>query len=202
MVDIILAFDEQDATMGSFNRGCLEYYEEYFSNNDIPVIYIKSAQLNVANIELKASNLKSFVFVAYSHGEPNGELNGVEGVYLSTEVNHQYFKNSFVYTVSCHVGATLGERLIKSGCLCFLGYKSHFHFWIGYKCFTDCANFGLFLFLNNYETEIIYEQMIEKYNQEIDVVYKVDFLIASLLMDNRDALICIGNNITINNLLH
>ena len=201
MANILMAFDEQDATMGSFNQGCFESYQEYLNGKEFSVTYINSAQLNEANIQLRTSMLSPFVFAAYSHGSENGELLSTQGIYLSTTVNQTSFGNSFVYTVSCHVGSSLAKCMIDNGCLSFLGYKSFFYFWDGYKCFSDCANFGLFLFLEKINTLEVHRQMIMKYDDEIDKIYLSDYLVASLLRENRDALIHLGNDITIEDLL-
>ena len=43
-------------------------------------------------------------------------------------------------------------------------------------------------------------QMKDKYNKEIDDIYTQDFLIASILMENRYALVLYGENINITHL--
>lgn len=202
MVNVLLVFDEQDESMGSFNQSCLEYFEEYFSQRELPVTYVKSSQLNDLTIQLYAEGKEAFVFGAYSHGTEEGTLNNSSsGTYLSTGVNHTHFNNSFVYTVSCHSGHILGDCLIANGCSCFVGYKSLFQYWDGYKCFPDCANHGLFLFIENNSTRTIYERMIQRYNENIDELYNQNYLVASLLAENRDGLVHLGNDITINDLV-
>lgn len=201
MTDLILAFDEADSTMGMFNQGCFEYYEEYLSKNNLAHLHLRSAQLNDLAVEIHTANKASFIFVAYSHGTETGQLNSSAGVYLSPVVNHTNFKNSFVYTVSCHSGNVLGNSLIQNGCLCFLGYKNLFHYWDGYKCFPDCANHGFFLFMEKVRTKVIYQSMIDEYNKKIDELYLENSFVASLLLENRDALVHLGNDISIDDMI-
>lgn len=200
MINILLAFDEEDEEIGSFNQGCKEDYETYFIGSEHEQItYIGSNSLNSLNIQVRTEQLSSFIFAAYSHGEIN-KLFSKSGDYVSSTVNIELFKNSFFYTVSCNTGMQLGGDLIANGCKCYFGYKTVFNSWLGYKEFSECANYGFFKFIEGANTDEIFEQMIVKYNQHIDDMYVEHFFQASLLRENRDGLIKIGENITINSL--
>lgn len=197
MINIVLAFDEEDEEIGSFNQGCKEDYEEFFSNSDYKnVTYITSQTLNSLNVQLKAEASLPFVFVAYSHGE-NHRLFSKEGDYISSTVNIASFKDSFFYTVSCHTGNQLGKELVENGCKCYFGYKDLFISWSGYKEFSECANIGFFKFIEGVSADEVFEQILNKYNESIDSLYINDFFQASLLRANRDGLIKLGENITI-----
>lgn len=200
MTKIILAFDDEDETMGEFNRGCREDYEAFLANYDYPISAINSSQLNDLNIQFQTNENNPFIFVAYSHGLNEG-LYSRAGAYVSTSVNHTCFTQSFFYTVSCYSADELGSCLIENGCYSFFGYKSLFNFWVGYKSFSHCANYGFFLFLQGKNTSEIYDAMIEEYNNHIDQMYSQNALAASLLLDNRRALVYKGQSITITNLL-
>lgn len=200
MINILLAFDEEDDEIGAFNRGCKEDYMDFLNDTDNNIIDIGSNTLNSLNIQLRTEQLSSFIFVAYSHGE-DYRLFSRSGDYISTEVNISYFSNSFFYTVSCHTGSQLGNELIKNGCKCYFGYKNLFNSWLGYKDFSECANYGFFRFLEGTLTDEIYNSMIEKYNIHIDRLYKDNFMQAALLMENRDGLVKLGENIVINDLI-
>lgn len=202
MIDIVLVIDDQDEVMGTFNRSCLQTFQEYFEENQINAIYIKSTQLNALSLKLQLEARTSFIFAAYTHGNENGELLSSTNIdpYLSTSVNNTYFNKAFVYSVSCHAGIELGKALLDNGCLNFFGYNSFFHFWDGYKCFPNCANLGLFLFFENNSSKQIYIKMMNNYNKYIDELYTEDYLVASLLRENRDSLIHLGNDIKIKDL--
>ncbi len=117
-------------------------------------------------------------------------------------LNGVHFKNSFFYTFSCNSGKVLGKELIEKECLCFIGYSGKIDIWSTYiRPFVECANFGLIQFFNGYDTLSVINEMTEKYNQNIDKIYKIDLMIASLLLANRDALIMHGKNIRIDDLL-
>lgn len=200
MVNILLAFDEKDDDIGSFNQGCKEDYEDYFNCSDYKnITYITSQNLNSLNIQLKTESGLPFAFAAYSHGE-NYRLFSQDGDYVSSTVNISSFKGSFFYTVSCHTGNQLGKELIENGCKCYFGYKDLFRSWSGYKDFSECANFGFFKFIEGVSTNEVFKQMIDKYNMNIDNLYISDYLQASLLRANRDGLIKLGEDITIDEL--
>lgn len=196
MVNIVLAFDEQDDDMGSFNQGCKDDYEDFLRESSHNVSYIGASQLNSLNIQFKVQDLPTFVFAAYSHGHVD-KLYGGAGGYISTEENYNLFKDSFFYTVSCHTGSHLAGSLMENGCKCYFGYNNEFHFWTGYKDFSDCANWGFVKFLEGEMSHSIYTLMLEKYNTHIDAVRDTDFVIASLLRANRDALVMLGANTSI-----
>nr|WP_199163023.1 hypothetical protein [Elizabethkingia sp. ASV34] len=200
MINILLAFDEEDEVIGSFNQGCQEDYREYFEDSNHGIVtYINSGSLNSLNIQLRTEQLPSFIFVAYSHGE-DYRLFSKSGDYISSSINIELFRNSFFYTVSCNTGNTLGVDLISNGCKCYFGYKTLFNSWCGYKAFSECANYGFFKFIEGDSTDEIYKVMIERYNYHIDNMYVRNFLQASLLRENRDGLIKLGEDINIEDL--
>lgn len=196
MTDFICAFDNEDKDIGSFVQGCRENLEEFFESQSLSPIYIDSRSLNALNIKMRTENLSSFVFVAYSHGNED-TLATRSSNYVSTTENVDSFENAFFYTVSCLSGTNLGQSLIDNGCKCFFGYRTTFSCWLGYREFMDCANFGLIQFVNGQNTEDIYHQMIENYNNSIDNLFPTDFFQASLLRENRDGLVRLGDSFSI-----
>jgi hypothetical protein len=200
MTRIVLAFDDEDEHMGEFNRGCLDDLNEFLVDSKYQVFIIQSAQLNDLNIHYKTEGDFPFLFAAYSHGL-NNSLQSQSGTYVSTTTNHTHFNQAVFYTVSCHAAVELGPCLIENGCVSFFGYKSIFNFWVGYKCFSQCANHGLFLFLNGTNTDEVYQQMIAEYNSQIDALYEDDSFVASLLLENRKALVYNERNVTIEELV-
>jgi len=192
MINLFLAFDEEDDTMGTFNRGCIEDFETYFhQDHPIQPNYIRSRMLNSVNIELRLTDTKStFVFGAYSHGHED-RLVAQKIPYIDTS-NVTLFKGSLFYTVSCSSAITLADQLIENGCLCYFGYKCLFNYWDGYKEFPECANYGLFKIFEGVTTDKAYNLMVEKYNECIDrLVDDRDdgFMQAALLRENRDGLV-------------
>lgn len=202
MTDLFLAFDDEDHEMGAFNRGCIEDFESYFhEKHPIKPKYIKTRTLNAANLELSIGigvSKGTFVFSAYSHGYVD-RLVANKSSYVD-EYNVTLFKNALFYTVSCSSGNSLADQLLESGCACFFGYKCPFHFWAGYKEFSECANFGLFRIFEGFSTVHTYHQMVEKYNECIDRLVEEgsdSFMQAALLRENRDGLVRKGDDILI-----
>lgn len=200
MTSTILAFDELDKVLGSFFQSCKEDLDSFFDKSDIKPTFLNSNKLNDLAIGFVTQDIPSFVFGAYSHGGSDCLLKSASIPYVSRN-NSANFKKSFFYTFSCSSGKELGTDLINNGCHCYIGYRDVIAIWSTYpKPFIECANHGLIQFFNGEESYTIINQMKNKYNEEIDNVYKEDFLIASILKDNRDALILHGNNINISHI--
>jgi hypothetical protein len=197
MTNTILAFDELDNVLGSFFQSCKENLDLFFTEIAIQPTFLNSNKLNDLAIGFVTKDISSFVFGAYSHGGNDCLLKSASIPYVS-KTNSFNFKKSFFYTFSCSSGRELGANLIDNGCYCYIGYKDIIAIWSTYpKPFVECANYGLIQFFNGEESHSIINQMKNKYNEEIDDVYQQDFLIASILMENRDALVLYGNNINI-----
>lgn len=207
MLNIILAFDEEDTDIGLFNRGCKEDFIVYlkenklFNHKDINIVFISSVDLSYSNIEKILLKYETFIFVAYSHGEIDQLVCNKEA-YVKVGTNTQLFRNTFFYTVSCLTGKFLGERLIDNGCHVFLGYKEFFNLWDGYKEFSTCANYGFFKFIEGCSVDSAYEATINKYNECIDRLYKKDFFVAAFLEDNKKGLVKFGKGGFVINDIH
>lgn len=200
MTNTVIAVDEADVNLGSFFQLCMDDLVAFFNNITIVPTILNSARLNDLSVQLTTQPLNAFVFGAYSHGNINCLLKANTS-YISTTVNNTCFGNSFFYTFSCSCGHELGDNLIQNGCLSFIGYKKVVSIWSTYvEPFVTCANHGLKLFYNGVSTFQIEAEMKAQYNIEIDAIYNTDFMIASILRENRDALIKHGNDININHL--
>lgn len=200
MINILLAFDEEDDDIGSFNQGCKEDFEEFFVNkNNHNITYIGTSTLTEIEVQSKTAPLSSFIFAAYSHGDID-KLVSKNGAYVSKNEGIKTFKDSFFYTVSCLSANELGTELINNGCKSYFGYKTQFSSWQGYICFSACANYGFFKFIEGNSTHTVYDLMIENYNKHIDDMYKDDMFQAAILLENRNGLIRLGEDITIHDL--
>lgn len=200
MANTVIVVDEADAKLGVFFNICIEDLNIFFGTTTIKPILLNSAKLNDLSVQLTTQPLETFIFGAYSHGGKNCLVKSNIS-YVSTTINNTCFNNTFFYTFSCSSGYELGLNLIENGCLCFIGYNKIISIWIGHiQPFVICANHGLKLFYNGINTFQIVNQMKDQYNIEIDILYPKDFMIASVLRENRDALVLHGNNINISHL--
>lgn len=201
MANTIIAYDDLDSSLGQFFTACKQELESFFSGQGIAADWISSNRLNDLAISATTAKFEYFVFGAYSHGDHNSLLKSARDPYITIVLNGDSFKNCFFYTFSCKTGLTLGLELIGKKCLCFIGYQKDVFIWNTYiKPFVECANYGLIQFFNGNNTEEVMSKMVEKYNENIDATYKINFLIAAILRDNRDALIRHGDVISIQDL--
>jgi hypothetical protein len=198
MNNIVLAVDELDHSLGSFFGVCRDELTAFLESNGMSHTLISSNRLNDLAITMTTQVHSSFVFGAYSHG--SNECLAKQNPwtpFISRELNGAAFNNSFFYTFSCSSGLDFGRDIISQGCLCFIGYNKPVAIWNTWiKPFVNCANYGLTQFFLGYQTHDIINQMSQRYDEEIDSIYEKDYLIASILFENKNALVIHGSNIS------
>ena len=193
MIKIILAYDEDNYTLGEYFAYCAFNISQYFNDEQHGIIKITGRVLNSAYIDLELSKHENipFLFIAYSHGTKHSLISDEE--YLSNSSNLLPFQDSFFYTFSCSSGIELGMNLIDNGAKVFIGYKSDVYIITTYQqIFAECANEGMKYFLKGESVENSFLKMIEKHNDEIDNIYSKNFFVASTIRQNRDSLILKG----------
>lgn len=197
MINTLLVFDENDKTLGAFFELCREDLHEYFLKYKITTTIIDKNSLFDITVNLKIGSFdnKSFVFASFTHGDNENLLQNGTNPYVSTTNNLNIFKKAFVYAYACKAGKVLGEEIVNAGGKCFIGYNKNIHIWSTYMLpYINTATSGLKLFYEGNNLQNVYLGIKEQYNEEIDKIYKTDFVIASILMDNRDALVIYGQN--------
>lgn len=204
MINTILVFDEQDNILGDFFQLCQEDLKDFFSTKEIETEIISSQILSNLTVQLKIEsfNKKPYVFAVFTHGDSKNLLKSGTNSFISVGEGLNIFKDSFFYTSACETGKTLGKKLINAGCKCFIGYKDKIHIWSTDKIpFVKTATYGLKLFYEGKNASTIFAEMKTQYNKQIDILYEANSVIASILMENRDALVCFGDDINITDML-
>lgn len=87
MVELVLAFDEKDNTLGDFISDCKFQLDIFLTENSIKYKALNSNSLNDLAITLTTKDLASFIFGAYSHGAKNCLLKSASTSYVSIEQN-------------------------------------------------------------------------------------------------------------------
>lgn len=199
MINTMLVYDNADTSLGDFFQLCSNRTKEFLSeNDDILVEEIKSNILNDLTINLRSKqvNKKPFIFISYSHGSETDLLKSGVTPYISTTINCDSLINAFAYCFSCESGKELGKALCDKGTLCFIGYNKivTVQLYFDYvDSFKECAVKGIESFVNGNTTGEVLVDMKNIYTNSIDELYLKDFPTASLLMDNRDALVIHGD---------
>ena len=114
------------------------------------------------------------------------------------------FSGSLFYSFSCLASLELGTSLIDNGCRAFVGYRNEAAIWTTYQnVFVECANHAMRMFSAGLPLSSAFDKMIEKHNEKIDEIYTEDFFVASIIADNRDGLVLLGDEkITIKDFMH
>lgn len=199
MPNIILTYDHLDQKIGN---NCYECYLHL--NSQLPLTSYKIQILDGGNCSaqklqdaITSFNGMAFILIAYSHGKPDALLSFIEPDGYVTSNNAYYFGQSLVYTNSCHSALQLKNELIKSNCLGFVGYEdivrvpenSHDE-----KIFIACENKGIIHFLTTNDSLLESVQIMKDYyQQEYSKLANRDFVLASKLLRNMEALVVDGN---------
>lgn len=201
MAEVIVAYDEQDISLGVYFEKCSNHIIDSLKTGSHSYLLWPRQKLNSVYVKAIENQLqpKSFIFLAYSHGTEQS-LTATDN-YVCDE-NLHIFQNTFFYTFSCLSGVKLGPALIEKGCKTFIGYKKDAFVVIGYLDeFEACTNEGIYTFLVGQTSGESYNNIITKYSDTIDAHYKTNYFLASVLRSNRDSLVIYGDeNLTISHI--
>jgi hypothetical protein len=203
MIGVIVACDDGDSALGDYFSECASDIESTLNDAQYNscgafVHAMRSDSCNYACLcdAVGSMNGKPFVFVAYTHGTDDGLV--VNDNYFLSDNNHNFmFRGSFIFSASCLVARKLGPSLVDNECAAFIGYKDEVNILIGaYRNFSvECCNVGLKLFFTeNYTIQNMYQIMLRLITQKYEQLLRDNQLIlASQLVNNREALILLGN---------
>lgn len=198
MIDLVITCDNKDGELGVYFEACAKKLIDILTDSQTISLNDKIDKKNCNRyyIEAKLESLQKFVFVAYSHGNPDALISLGES-YVDEE-NASFFKDSLFYTPACSCGKYLSEVLIKQGCLAFIGYEEEVV--VSRKHEDECNrldNYAIIAFLcntdKNYTIYEAYNAMLAAYDKKINELKRNEPMNAVAFIENRDALIFKGN---------
>ena len=202
MINIIIAFDNQNAILGKYFEDCqkdiaalldeLAHIVKSCSN-------VPSPQCNVAYIDIKIPqfNPNPFIFIGYTHGADDGLRCG-GSTFVSID-NCHHFSNSLFYSTACLIGKKLAPELIRKGCKTFIGFNEEsevFESTSYRQTFIECDNFALKMFMtSDASVGESFDAMKNHYTNQIDRLLELggDPIFIGALAANREALVCLGD---------
>ncbi len=202
MINIVIAFDNQNAGLGQYFEDCQKDIVALLDEQSQLVkscTTVPSPQCNAAYIDISIPKLNSnpFIFIAYTHGIDDG-LKCCGASFVSMN-NCYHFANSLFYSTACLIGRKLAPELISRGCKTFIGFKEESEVFqnASYRqTFIECDNYALKMFITSDTTvEQAFNSMKNHYTNKIDrlMEFGEDPLFIGALIANREALICLGN---------
>jgi hypothetical protein len=202
MINIVIAFDNQNKTLGQYFDDCQKDIVALLEEQKHLVkscSKITSTQCNAAYIDtiIPQLNSKPFIFIAYTHGIDDGvRCNGSSFVSVD---NCHHFVNSLFYSTACLIGKILASELIVKGCKAFIGFKEEsevFQNTSHRQTFIECDNYALKVFMISDATiGQAFDSMKNYYTYKIDRFVELgeDPFFIGALTANREALVCLGN---------
>lgn len=202
MINFIVSFDDLDPALGKYFRESHVDFYDFISEhpnllNAYKEISTSGICIDYINKITKKYNSKPFIYIAYSHGNPNEfRCAGMPYIWYSNTKN---FINSFIYSTACHTGKNLAYNLIDNGCKIFVGYKEESYVFLKdefRRISINCDNYALKMFLlMDVSIEEAVNSMKRYITQQIDRLDEnaEDPLYMAKLTANREALVCLGN---------
>jgi hypothetical protein len=196
MINTLLLYDNQDATLGTFFNLCANKF--LLLNNAISQKSV-CTEHNTENCKketiesvLSDYNSSKFLFVSFLHG--NEDAMYVSNAKIVSFDNAYFFSNAFCYTFSCYCGKKLAHILLENRALVFWGYIDKAYTVADYEDdFADLSVSGLKHFLSNETVESAYNKVKEEFTIRIDSLYQDNFFVAATLLHNRDSMVVYGN---------
>lgn len=199
MINQLVILDDEDVKLGSFFNLCATYAYEVSdsSKHEINCRRVCAHEVNAENISnhLAPINQERFIFLSFLHGSSEAMFINGSGEIVSVHENYYLFTKGFIYTFSCYNGSVLADQILNNGAELYWGYIDKAWVHTDYEeDFKECALAGYQYFLQGYTAKDAYLLMQEFINNKIDELYQTDFVAASTLMRNRDALVLKGND--------
>lgn len=192
MIDLILAFDDNDSELGEyFYDGSQDILSTVSNISSVTLHSIDGLNCTKENISSKALSLnhKAFIFVGLCHGNKK-ELVANE-VFVDFN-NSFHFVNSLFYSVACSSAHSLGKKVIADSGKCYIGYKNDSL--ATYDSFNniyiECENFALNEFLKTEKTigQTFNEMKVFFEDKIIQLYHQDEILVAMELENNLDSL--------------
>jgi hypothetical protein len=202
MINTILLYDNEDATLGTFFNLCANKFLQLHSNTYNQTVSAEhktnNGDKNSIETSLSTYNNSKFLFVSFLHGNEDAML--IDNQQIVSSSNAYFLSNAFCYTFSCYCGKNLANVLIQNNACAFWGYIDKAYSITDYEeDFTDLAISGLKHFFDGKSIEKAYNAVIEEHTNKIDELYQTDFFAAATLLHNRDSVVVLGNkNLNVN----
>jgi hypothetical protein len=204
---IIIVYYDNDSRLGSYFSDCAEYAISFLEAIQLESIPFKldvdefgRNKWNSVYFEIKISEIISnsnAMLVIYSHGIKDAFFYQ-EQAFIQSNISIDNIENAIIYTNSCSTGSFFGKTFDKSGGT-FIGYESDLLVPVNpyyRKIFIECDNSGIFfLFHKMMKLSELHQAVKNKFNHHIDMLYKVDYVIASYLQEARDNFVVLGQNL-------
>ena len=195
-MNLLITKDDTDEILGSFFSMCADFAISAF-NKSAEITLLRSHDLkNDIVFSLKIKSFDSFNFFAFTHGNEDGLIVN-EKNYVDCKMDISEFSvANIVYNYSCLAGVNFGKELVSAGTKCFIGHNKTIYIQTLPK-FQDYFFDPFKVFISNLtkakDIDACIKSAKEKYTEEIDGLYLTDMLTASVLLDNRDSLVCYGD---------
>lgn len=196
MINTVIVCDKDDKDLGDFFSLCKYHAIQATEQHTANIKELYSDDIDVVNFSNYFSdiNQSNFLFFGFVHGSCTSmTINGYIH-FLSTSNNYYTLSNALIYAFSCYNGKDLADKLLENKVHVYWGYRDKA--WVCYDFiddFKDCALSGFDSFVLGNTIERAENVMIDETNNKIDEIYGVNMFAASLLMENRDAMVVKGN---------
>lgn len=197
-MNLLITKDEKDVSLGIFFEKCAAIALSLFKDSaNIEVLSSQKLKNNVIfSMTVNNESFKPFNFFAFTHGNEDGLISDNQN-YVGCDTDGSCWENAnIVYNYSCLSGCLFGKFVVENGAKSFVGHNKTIFIQTLPK-YQDYFYNPLITFLTslarNENVETCVKMAKNKYTEEIDELYLTDMFTASVLMENRDSLVCYGD---------
>lgn len=198
-MNLLITKDEKDDSLGTFFEKCADIASSIFENSANTKLLSSQKLINdiVFSMTVSDTAFTPFNFFDFTHGNEDGLIVNNQN-YVGCNENAEYWTDAnLVYNYSCLSACQFGEYVTKQGANCFVGHNKTIRVQTLPKYENYFLNplktFMLALSENKNVKESLALAKVQ-YTDEIDSLYMTDMLTASVLLENRDSLVCYGNS--------
>ena len=197
-MNLLITKDEKDTSLGAFFEKCSAIALSLFkviANTEV----LSSQKLKnnvIFSMTVNNESFKPFNFFAFTHGNEDGLIVDNQN-YVGCDKDSSCWENvNIVYNYSCLSGCLFGKFVVENGAKSFVGHNKTIFIQTLPK-YQDYFYNPLITFLTslagNESVGTCVKMVKAKYTEEIDELYLTDMLTASILIENRDSLVCYGD---------
>lgn len=188
MKSVLIAYNNnRTSELSDFFEACADAAKQACCDHQINYYSVCPPNLNETNVvESMRDNQLCFIAV---HGNSDALYNELNQEVVSVDTKSKNFDNKGFYSVACSCANNLHPHLRTQGVKLFVGYNNNFVTRGDIEPFVDSAMSGLVSLLSGDDIELAKRKMYENFDDQINLLKRVDVVAASLLLRNKESLV-------------
>ena len=191
MSSILIAYDNDgQSCLHDFFEACADEAKQACTEHGISFNPVCPPNLVEGNVIGVMQN-HQLCFIA-AHGDNDGIYNEAKEGVISTKTTNYGFSGKGLYSIVCSCAQNLHPHLQSIGLQFFVGYNNSFMTKGDLDPFITSAMSGLKSILSGDNIDAAKRNMYASFDEQINILGQTDAIAASLLLNNKEALVFEG----------